>query len=154
MRQLASKRTEVYEEFFNGYHAISRSNKPFAQIWTDMALEQSNYADSKSVGGIVGIPQNPGALDRWLLTSHERASVTTAIKGMYMQEYNHVDTHKEAATKRVARDEADVQKLLSCFTTKLIINPFSWENECLANIATGVIHSSCRRCWRLGAKHQ
>ena len=49
-----------------------------------MALEQSINANSKSVAGIVGISQNPGALDRWFPTSHERASVTTAIKGMYM----------------------------------------------------------------------
>jgi hypothetical protein len=139
MRQLSSKHPEVYQEFMNGNHAISRSNKPFAQVWTDMALEQSINADSKSIGGIIGISQNPGALDRWFLTSHERASVTTAFKAMYMQERNHVDTHKEAATRRVERDEADVQKLLSCFTTNLMINPFSAENESLANIATGVV---------------
>ena len=60
-----------------------------------MALEQSINADSKSVGGIIGISQNPGALDQWFLTSHEHASVTTATEGMYMQEQNHVDTHKE-----------------------------------------------------------
>ncbi len=58
---------------------------------------------------------------------------------MYMQERNNTDTHKEAAMKRVARDEADVQKLLSCFTTNLMINPFSPKNESLANLATGVI---------------
>jgi hypothetical protein len=104
-----------------------------------MALEQSINADSKSIGGIIGISQNPGALDRWFFTSHARASVTTAVKDMYMQERNNTDTHKEAATQRVARDEADVQKLLSCFTTNLMISPFSPENESLANLATGVV---------------
>lgn len=86
MRQLATKHPEVHQEFVNGKHAVSRCSKPFAQVWTDMALEQSINVDSKSRGGIIGISQNPGALDRWFLTSHERASVTTALKDMFMQE--------------------------------------------------------------------
>ena len=104
-----------------------------------MALEQSINADSKSKGGIIGISQNPAALDRWFLTSHERASVTTALKEMFMQERDSLDVHKEAATKRVARDEADVQKLISCFTTGLMSNPFTQETESLVNFATGVV---------------
>ncbi|CAH3159136.1 unnamed protein product [Porites lobata] len=47
-------------------HAISRSdNQPFAKVWTDMALEQSINADSKSKGGVVGITHNQSALQRW-----------------------------------------------------------------------------------------
>ena len=139
MRQLVTKHPEVHQEFVNGNHAVSRSSKPFAQVWTDMALEQSINADSKSRGGIIGISQNPGALDRWFLTSHERASVTTALKDMFTQERGRVDVHKEAAAKRVARDEADVQKLISCFTSDLMSNPFTQETESLVNFATGVV---------------
>ena len=139
MRQLATKHPQVHQEFANGYHAVSRSGKPFAQVWTDMALEQTINADSKSKGGIIGISQNPGALDRWFLTSHERASVTTALKKMFTQEHDHVDIHKEAGAKRVARDEGDVQKLVSCFTTELMANPFTQESESLVNFATGVV---------------
>jgi len=78
-----------------------------------MALEQTVNADSKSKGGIIGISQNPSALDCWFLTSHERASDTTALKNMFTQECDHVDIHKEASAKRVTRDETDVQKLVS-----------------------------------------
>lgn len=35
--------------------------------------------------------------------------------------------HKEATKARVKRDEDDVNKLLSCFTSGLMINPFSLE---------------------------
>jgi len=80
MRQLATKHPEVHQEFANGYHAVSRFGKPFAQVWTDMALEQTTNADFKSKEEIIGISQNPGALDRWFLTSHNRASVSTALK--------------------------------------------------------------------------
>ena len=80
MRQLATKHPEGHQEFVNDYHTVSRSGKPFAQVWTDMALEQTTNADSKSKERIIGISQNPGALDCWFLTSHEHASVTTALK--------------------------------------------------------------------------
>ena len=139
MRQLATKHPDVHHEFVNGNHAVSRSSNPFAQVWTDTALEQSINADYKSKGGIIGISQNPGALDRWFLTSHERASVTTAVKDMYMQERDIVHPHKEAGTKRVARDEADVQKLITCFTTELMGNPFTQDSDSLLNFATGIV---------------
>ena len=54
-----------------------------------MALEQSINADSKSKGGMVGMSQSPVALDRWFLTAHECASVTTALKEMYGDDENH-----------------------------------------------------------------
>ena len=139
MRQLATKHPDVHHEFVNGNHAVSRSSNPFALVWTDMALEQSINAHSKSKGGIIGISQNPGALDRWFLTSHERASVTTAVKDMYMQERDIVHPHKEAGTKPVARDEADVQKLITCFTTELMSNPFTQDSNSLFNFATGIV---------------
>ena len=54
-----------------------------------MALEQSINADSKSKGGMVGMSQSPAALDRWFLTAHECASVTTALREMYGDDENH-----------------------------------------------------------------
>lgn len=82
MRKLKSKHPQVYEEFSAGNFSISRSGHPFSQVAADMALEQSINADSKSKGGIVGISQSPAALERWFLTAHVRASVTTSLKEM------------------------------------------------------------------------
>eukprot|EP00794_Sanderia_malayensis_P004496 gene4496-5094_t len=139
MRSIVTKHPEFHQEFVKGSHAVSRSGRPFTQVWTDMALEQSINADSKSKGGIIGISRNPGALDRWFLTSHERASVTTSLKGMFLQESTHLDGHKEAAAKRIARDEADVQKLISCFTSDLMRNSFKQDTQPLVNFGTGVV---------------
>ena len=55
MNQLESKHPKVHQEFIVGNHSISRSGQSFSQVSTDMALEQSINADSKSKGGIVGI---------------------------------------------------------------------------------------------------
>ena len=47
--------------------------------------------------------------------------------------------HKEAAPKRVQRDEDDVRKLVNCFTSGLMTNPFSEDTEPLVNFATGIV---------------
>ena len=56
-----------------------------------------------------------------------------------MPECDRVDVHKEASSKCVACDDADVQNLISCFTTDLMSNPFTQETELLVNFATGVV---------------
>ena len=58
-----------------GNHSVIRSKQPFSQVWTDMALEQSINLDSKSKGGIVGISTREDAVERWFITSHERAAL-------------------------------------------------------------------------------
>lgn len=106
-----------------------------------MALEQSINADSKSKGGVVGITHNQSALQRWFLTAHERASVTTALKEMYaIRDSDRMGTHKESQPKRVQRDEEDVKKLIACFSSNLMTNPFECDaDNQLLNIATGVV---------------
>ena len=89
MNMLESSHPKVHEEFLAGNFSVSRSGHPFSQVSTDMALEQSINADSKSKGGIVGMSQSPAALERWFLTAHERTSVTTALKEMYGDNENH-----------------------------------------------------------------
>ena len=140
MHQLKSLHPKVYEEFATGNFSISRTGQPFSQVATDMALEQSINADSKSKGGIVGISQSPAALERWFLTAHERASVTTALREMYGDSESDQTSHKEAAPQRVKRDEEDVRKLKSCFSSGLMTNPFNLEEiQSLVNVATGVV---------------
>ena len=80
MQLLPTHAPEVYEEFLNGNHPVSRSSQPFSQVWTDMALEQTINLDSKTRGGIVGLTQNASALDRWFITSHKTAELTAATK--------------------------------------------------------------------------
>lgn len=79
MNMLESDHPDVYREFISGNHGVSRSKQPFAQVWTDMALEQSINLDSKSKGGIVGIRTKENAMERWFLTSHERVAITKSL---------------------------------------------------------------------------
>ena len=57
---------------------------------------------------------------------------------MYGVLNNEQVVHKEAAPKRVRRDEEDVKKLVSCFTSGTMVNPFG-DTEDQVNFATGVV---------------
>ena len=59
---------------------------------------------------------------------------------MYGDDESNQKSHKEAAPQRVKRDEEDVRKLMSCFSSGLMINSFNLEDiQSLVNFATGVI---------------
>ena len=148
MNSLPEMHPVVFEEFMNGNHAVSRSKQAFAQVWTDMALEQSVNLDSKRKGGIIGISRKPGALERWFLTSHERTAITTALKQMCDLDDSESQTlHKDCSSGRIKRDEEDVIKLMDPFTSEFMANPFVFEVQSdtddkpidLSNFATGVL---------------
>ncbi|CAB4005387.1 Hypothetical predicted protein [Paramuricea clavata] len=147
MNMLESHHPEVYQEFMAGSHSVSRSKQPFAQVWPDIALEQSINLDSKSKGGIIGMRTNENAVEKWFLTSHERAAITQELKNTCgIQNCDRIGTHKEASATRVTRDENDVQKLLATFNGKLLSDPFHIPDDIidneeplpLSNLATGV----------------
>ena len=105
-------------------------------------MEQPINLDSKSRGGIVGISLNADALQRWFLTSHEKAAITTAVKqmcGISVPDRVGSHTHKEVAPKRVQRDEKDVQEIVGSFKSGFMKDPFSKDSDILCNIATGVV---------------
>ena len=139
VQKLELTHPDVYKEFAEGNHSISRSGQPFSQVSTDMALEQSINADSKSSGGVIGISQSPSGLERWFLTIHERASITSALKAMFGLQDGEQASHKEAAPRRLRPDEEDVKKMISCFSSGLMTNPFNLDSDALLNIATGVV---------------
>ena len=64
-------------------------------------------------------------LERLFLTCYEHALITTALKDMYaFQDSDRVGTQKKAAPKWLQRDESDVEKLVACFTSGMMINLF------------------------------
>ena len=143
MHHLQKTALDVYNEFVRGNHTVSRStSQSFNQVWTDMALEQSVNLDSKTKGGIIGITQRPGALQKWFLTAHERTATTTATKRMLDMDESTRSTHKESSRVRVQRDEGDINKVIHTLKT-VMSNPFdedaNGEDMPLMNLATGVV---------------
>ncbi|KAK3727569.1 hypothetical protein QZH41_000769 [Actinostola sp. cb2023] len=93
-------------------------------------------------------PTLEDAVDRWFLTSHERAAITQALKEMCgIGDCDRVGTHKEARATRVIRDEKDAQKLVATFNSSVLNDLFHIPDDIpneelplsLSNLATGVI---------------
>ena len=52
------------------------------QVAVDQTKEQTINRHTKTSGGIIGISLCPGAVQRWMLTAHERSVITKCCKGM------------------------------------------------------------------------
>lgn len=59
---------------------IQRSGNAFTQVAVDQAIERTVNRDTNSKEGIVGFRLNRGAVQRWLLTSKERAVITLVCR--------------------------------------------------------------------------
>ena len=75
----------------------------------------------------------------WFLTIHEEASTTAALKVMCGLQDGEQTLHKEAAPRRVERDEEDVKKMKGCFSSGLMIDTFIHDSDALIIIPTGVV---------------
>ena len=78
MQSLPSTNPAAHEALLSGNFCVQRSKSSFAQVAVDQAIGQTINSDTKITGGIVGFSQNPGAVQRWVLTAHERAAMTVA----------------------------------------------------------------------------
>ena len=72
MMSLEDTHPSTHEAFKAGDFVVQRSSSAFSQVAVDQTIEQTINRDTKSKGGIVGFSLNKGAVQRWLLTSHER----------------------------------------------------------------------------------
>ena len=87
----------------------------FAQVWPDMALEQSIDLETKTKGDIVGMSTKEDAVDRWFLTIHERAAMTYAPKKVCGPEnYDRIGTHVDNNKKNPSFHEEQIPAIATC----------------------------------------
>ena len=76
MGHLEKSHPAAYRELKQGQFAVQRvQGRAFAQMPVDQAIEQSLNRDTKTRGGIIGFSLKPGAVHRWIITTHERSAV-------------------------------------------------------------------------------
>ena len=128
MQDLPHTHPLLYEQFVsNKCHAVRRSNKHWAGLSTDLAIEQIMMKALKSRGGLT---RGRGLTDSvrlmWVSTMHQMATVHAAITALVTPD-NTADEfqHKESGRSRVARDNADTLKILDWFECH---NPFDISN--------------------------
>ena len=137
MQALPKTHPEVHEQFLAGEFSVQRGENSFSQIPVDQTIEQTINRDSKTQGGIIGFSQKAGAVQRWILTAHQRAEMRSISREMAgLTQYERV--HKECGGIRVDRDENAVEAVISALSS--LIDPFEESNENnMVNITSGAI---------------
>ena len=135
MNDLRTKHPSAYEELSRGEFAVQRcAGSAFAQVPVDQAIEQSINPDSKVKGGVIGFSLKPSAVQRWVVTAHERAAIAQAGRQLTGMD-NTNPNHGESGRSAVDRHETSVDNLLSLL--KSWQDPFC-DSDNLINIASGV----------------
>ena len=142
MCNLVNSHPNIDREFKNGNFVAQRHNHHgFAQTAGDQVIEQSMNLDSKLKGGIIGVTQNKGAVHRWTLSQHERASITNACHQMSGNNTSS-GKHSELRNSRMKQDEKDIENIIN--TVHNMVNPFQneLEDDKLYHLASGRVASS------------
>ena len=83
---------------------------------------------------------NVSAMQRWLLTAHDRAAMTNHCRDLAGVVGGKSTAHKEATPNRVKRDEEDVQNLM--MTTSNWMNSFTTAEENICSLSCGTVATS------------
>ena len=129
MKQLELTHPNAYSELTSGNHFISCSGQPLSQVSTDRPIDQRRLKVKRRSDWYIAEPVGCNG-------------ITSALKAMYGLQDNEQALHKEqkeSAPRRVERDEEDVKKITGCFSSGLMIDPFTHDSDALLNIATGVL---------------
>ena len=135
MRDLKRRHPDAYKYLVDGGFSGSLSGEKHTKIPMDQIIEVTINRFSKETGGLSGKTENAGASERWMRINHYLAALKQHLeeKVRKVTKYKHV----ELGTKRILKDESDVQRIVSGLHAWV---PNLWSpTQPLMNIATGVI---------------
>ena len=138
MIHLEERHPEVYKLFKNGHHVVRRTERPFAGISTDLAIEQVLMRSIKSNGGLTrgtGFGEHERLV--WLMCMPACAEIHQAMQDItgvnYLSSEQHVQ-HSDQSPARQKRDSKDIKVILKYLVNR---NPFSNVDEKLRSISSG-----------------
>ena len=103
----------------------------------DQSIEQTVNWHTKTSGGIIGFSLRSGAVQRWLITAHERAAITHCCQEMAgLKSGSELTLHKELQSTRLQRDEQDVRSVMEMIESW--VDPFNESTDCLVNLSSGI----------------
>ena len=150
MKNLQSTLPEADQKFFQGEFSVQSSSiRAFNQTAVDQNVKQTVNMSTKTKGGIIDFSLKKGAVQRWLITAHERASFSLKLKEMIGLNTNEDDIHEEFRAPRLAKDENDVERVMSVIKGRM--NPFDGLEE-LVCTSSGVTISPQIKQDLLGAE--
>ena len=138
MHELPDKHPWINNIFYSGFHAVRRSDKYWAGLSTDLAIEQVMMRAVKSKGGLThgrGMDESVRAV--WVHSLHKCAGVHAFVNSLVgLDVTSGGDTHVDLGKSRVSRDFQDLGKMLTFLE---IQNPFDVSDSSLRCISNGMI---------------
>ncbi len=135
MSTLEQDHPDVFQYFQNGYHVIRRTDRYWAGISTDLAIEQVLMRSVKTSGGLTrgrGMSEIQRAV--WLLSTPACAEINRAMQEFTGVTYIASEQHKDSSPARIDRDHRDMLQLLQFLEPR---SPFT-EDDVLCSITNGV----------------
>lgn len=83
LRDMKSLPASIKEEF-QKHWVVTKTSHRFSALPIDQTHEQEN-AKVKSKGGIIGLTENPIALQRWMISGPEQARLLTEFESQYLE---------------------------------------------------------------------
>ncbi|KAG1714706.1 Multidrug resistance-associated protein 1 [Nymphon striatum] len=118
-------------------HAVRRSGRFWAGLWSDLVIEQTLMRSIKSSGSLTrgrGFEENVRHL--WVSSISYTAAVHEAMSSLSGVKASSSEHHAEMEFKRRSRDYQDCEKFFSWFESR---NPFNFEDADLHSLSTGSV---------------
>lgn len=136
MSNLEENHPDVVSYFRSGGFSVQiGDDNPFGRIPVDQTCEETVNKDTQTPGGTKGFSLKPGAVSKYYLIAEYRSVFMRQLKDML-----HLSTSKSKHTdlqpRRIAKDEADVNSLVSMLDESWI-NPFEGAQQDLVCLSTG-----------------
>ena len=113
MSHLEDEHPEVLAYLKSGGFAVQiGEDNPFGRIPVDQACEETVNKDTQTPGGTKGFSLKPKAVNKYYLVAEYRSIFMRNLKDMLYLSKSSCQ-HSDLQKSRIARDEADVQSLLS-----------------------------------------
>ena len=139
-----------------GRHAIKRSERFWAGLWSDLVIQQVLMRSVKSREDLSrgrGMYENARTI--WIHSMHRLAGVHGAMSALTGQIHQASDQHVKEREARIERDQRDIRTLQNWFEDR---SPFTDTKE-LVSVANGITASkesgiNCDNAEEIGAKIQ
>ena len=140
MLDLPSKHPEIYASFKDhGYHAIRRSDRRWAGLWSDFVIEQVMMRSIKSRGR--GFEES--TRNQWVHTAHHCTVIHQAMSSVTNVTSKSSEQHEELGKSRLCRDASDLAAIQNWF---VVNNPSDDSIADFKSLSTGVCDNGTINC--------
>ena len=145
-----------YDQLRTGFNAVRRTDRYWAGLSTDLAIEQVMMRSIKSRGGLThGRGMTESIRLMWVQSMHKCGTVLNAVERLSNLEHQIDDTHHvDLGKSRILRDVTDLKKIIDWFRSR---NPFTVADVRLHSLSTGIAATeadniNCDSAEEVGAK--